>query len=840
MLYRVSRVIVAVVLAAVVASCTAGRAFNRGQTAATVGDWDAAVEYYRMALQEKPDRPEYKIALERATFAASGMHVDRGRRADAADKLDEALREFRKSLEYDPGNRDVASRAALIERTLRERLEAAQPKPQIDKLREQARRASETPMLSPASREPLDITFNSVGIKDIMNSISALTGINVVFDQGFQERSTTLKLDKVTLEEALELIMVSNQLFYKVINPRTILIAQDTTQKRQQYEDQVVQTFFLAHTDAMEMVQMLNTVIRVPGTGIQPVIAGNKTANTVTVRASKSVVEIINKMVSANDKPRAEVVIDVQILEVGRDRAKQFGLDLNNYAANLFFSPENRPDATSGDDTTGGGGTTSPLFNLNTISTGISTADFYLAVPSAVIRFLESDSQTKVLAKPQLRGAEGLEVSVNLGEDVPVPSTTFTPLATGGANTNPLTSFAYRPLGIILKMTPRVSYTGDIILDVSIENSARGNDITIAGQALPAFVSRKVQTRLRLRDGESNLIAGLLREDEKRSVRGITGIATLPIIKQLFSSNDNTHKQTDIVMLLTPRIVRSHELTAGDLMPIYIGSQQNLGLNGPPPLIGQAEPEPAPSAVPAAVPAQPAGGLPGMTGTVPQTPGTPTPGPVNVAPGQQLPVGSGPIPGFTSGTPVTPAPPGQTPPAQPAPAQPPPAQPQNPFIVAPPPRDVQPPQTTPPAPASPFGPVAQVSLAVPTDMHVGGGPYTVPVSLTGAARLSTITLTITFNPTVLRVRSVTEGTLMRQGGVAAAFTQQVDATAGRVEIALTRTGDQTGVAGSGVLAALVLEPIGPGGSSMSVTGVGTLAGGGMAALQFTPATVTVK
>jgi general secretion pathway protein D len=214
-----------------------------------------------------------------------------------------------------------------------------------------------------------------------------------------------------------------------------------------------------------------------------------------------------------------------------------------------------------------------------------------------------------------------------------------------------------------------------------------------------------------------------------------------------------------------------------------------------------------------------------------------------VPPGQQVPPGSGPVPGFTSPTPI-PGQPGQAVPVPPPPTEPaqPPATPQqNPFAGLVPPRDPGAP-TTPPAtpPAAPAVPAGQVSLAIPADVRVGGGPYTVPVSLTGASRLSTITLTISYNPAVVRVRSVSEGSMMRQGGVAAAFTQQVDAAAGRVEIAITRTGDQTGVAGSGVLAALVVEPVGAGASSLTLSGVGTLAGGGMAPLQFLPATVTVK
>src|SRR5262245_46088404 len=294
---------------------------------------------------------------------------------------------------------------------------------------------------------------------------------------------------------------------------------------------------------------------------VQPMIAPNKTANTITIRATTAVAAIIEKMIEANDKPRAEIVIDVQILEVNRGRAKTFGVDLSAYQIGTVFSPESDPRSTTGGGQTGTASTTAinttPAFNLNTITRGVSTADFYLAVPSAIVHFLETDTETKLIAKPQLRGAEGQKITLNLGDDIPVPSTVFTPLATGGANTNPLTSFNYRPVGINVEMTPRVTIEGDVIIDLLVENSTRGNDVNVAGQNLPSFGTRKGTTRLRLRDGESNLLAGLLREDERRLLQGIPGIIRVPILNKLFAMNGpNEVKTTDIIMLLTPRIVR--------------------------------------------------------------------------------------------------------------------------------------------------------------------------------------------------------------------------------------------------------------------------------------------
>ncbi|HYB93627.1 MAG TPA: hypothetical protein VEC39_01550 [Vicinamibacterales bacterium] len=810
------RILLGVALAAMMAAgCATGRAFARGEAAGRAGDWEAAVGFYRQALQNDPDRPDYKIALERAMLSAAAMYTERGRQLEESGQLEEALRAYRKAQEFEPSNRQLSAKAAQLERTLRDRLEAAAPQSDIERLRQQARRAAPEPILSPTNPEPLVVNFVNTSLRDILTFIGNLTGINVTFDRDFQDRTITLKLEGVSLEQALQQIMIANQLFYRVLNERTIIVAADNTQKRTQYEEQVIRTFFVSHADATELTQTLNQLIRVAGMAVQPQIVPNKTANTITIRATAPVVAIAERVVEANDRPRAEVAVDVQILEVSRERAKRYGLDLGSYSAALQFSPEAAPS------------TDGKPFNLNTISQGVSTADFYLSVPAAVVRFLESDSQTKVLAKPNLRGTEGQKLSLNLGEDVPVPSTTFTPLATGGAAANPLTSYGYRTIGIIVEMTPRVTYDGDIILDITLENSARGQDTNIAGQNLPSFSSRKVATRLRLRDGESNLLAGLLREDERKSLTGFPGVLRLPIVRQLFSNNDSSIKQTDIVMLLTPRIIRTHELSAANLSPIYIGTQSNMALTGPPVSIG-GEPEPAAQgatpAAPVVTPPSPAV-PPGM-----QPPAAPVL-PAGSSPRPVIPPGSSPIPGMTTAPPPTPA--------APTPAQPPPPPPvveTIPSPTAPTVAPIAPPPTAEQVPQ----PAARITLSPPSEMRVGSGPYTVPISIVGATRLSTLTLSITYNPALVRVRAVQEGTFMRQGGITPAFNSQIDEKSGRIDIVITRPADQTGASTSGLLAALLVEPLAAGTGSLGLSGSATVPGGGAAALQFLPSGITVR
>ena len=752
-----------VLFAALLTGCATGRAFNRGNRAAQAGDWDTAVSFYRQAVQREPNRADYTIALERAMLSASRVHLDQAQVFEARGQLEEALREYRRASEFDPPNRQVAAKALEIERRMRDEAEAAQPRTTIAQLRAQAARQNSQPVLIAANEPVPGLRFQNSSLRDALNVIGMATGINITYESTYQDRPISIQLDNVTLEQALQQLLTSNQLFYKVINPQTILVIPDNAGNRARYEEQVIRTFFISHADATELAQIVNSVIRVPAMAVQPQVQANKTANTIVVRATTAVADIIEKIIEANDNPRAEVVIDVQILEVNKTRTKRYGLDLGNYQISSVFSPEAAPTVTSG------AVSTSP-FNANTITRGISTADFYLAVPSAVIRFLESDNETKLIAKPQLRGAEGQKITMNLGDEIPVPATVFTPIAQGGANTNPLTSFNYRTVGVVVEMTPRVTPEGDIILDLSVENSTRGQDVNVAGQNLPSFGTRKVTTVLRLRDGESNLLAGLLRETDRRALRGVPGLLRLPILSRLVADNDTQIDQTDIVMLLTPRIVRTKELTMQDVSPIFIGTQQNLGLGGPPPLITPVEPEPAPAA---AVPPAPAAG-----------PGVPV-----------VPPGSSQIPGTTT-LPVAPA--------------------------------------APPAVNTATG-GAQIVVTPPgTDFRVGGGPYTVAVSATNAARLSSVSLTITFNPAAVRVRTVQEGSFMRAGGINASFTQQVDAAAGRVDIAITRSGDTTGVAGTGLLAAVLFDAVGGGAAALNVTGTASAPGGTPLPVQIAP------
>jgi general secretion pathway protein D len=790
-LIRVSALLLALV---VLAGCAAGMAFRRGEDRSRAGDWDTAVAYYRQAVQGDPNKPEYRIALERAMLNASRGHFDTARQLEAKDQLDAALLEFRRTVEFDPANRQAADKVVQLERIIRDRIEASRPKPPIADIRQQARQVSVEPLLNPRSRDPIRVQFNQAYIREILNFIGNSSGINVTYDPTFVDRAVSINLTGVPLEQALNTVVMSNGLFYSVLDPTTIVVAPDTAANRAKYERLIAITIPLSYGDVTELSAMLTQITRTTGAA-PPVIVPNKTNNSITIRGTQPVIDVIRELLATNDKPRAEITLDVEILEVNRDRVKQLGLNLSNYQIGAIFSPDSAPAGAAG-----AGATPSTAFNLNTISQGVSTTDFYLSVPQVFVRFLETDTKTKVLVQTQLRGAEGAQLTLNIGAREPYLTTTYSPIAAGGANVNPLSAYQFEQVGISLTATPRVTDDGDILITpLTLKNSALGPSRTVGGTPAPSFTNREIAGNLRLRDGESHMLAGLLQDEDRKTLKGFPGLISVPVLRDLFSDSDSNIKQTDIVMLITPRVIRTHEYTPKDLSPIYLGTNQNFGLTGPPPLIAAPPEVPPPAGTP------PAAGPPQGT-------------PVPTAP-------QGGAPGLV------------TPPAAPSPLQPPQA-----TAVGPagePQVNLSQPQsqTTPTTLVAP----AQVSLTPPVgEVRVASGPYMVPLYINGASRVSTITVTVTYNPGTLRVRTIQEGNFLRQGNATVSFAPNTDATIGRIDLTWVRPGDTVGASGAGLLAGILFDAVGAGTSQLTLSGVATNPNGAAIPLQFRPTTIVVR
>jgi general secretion pathway protein D len=563
------------------AGCATGGAAKKGFEAAKRGEWDAAVAYYREALAQDPKRIEIQVELERATRTASVQHVARAKELEAQDQLSGAGAEYGWPWSSTEQLASALAKALDVERRLREQAEAARPRTRMEEIRSQAAQASPIPRLDP--RTPLPAQKFQGAVRDVLNTIGSATGITVLYDRGLEGLTGapfTVDLAGHSLESAFNMVLSQNTLTYKIVDSHTVFIYQDTPTQRQKYEDQYQQTFYLSHADAGEVNQILNQMLATTTGGTRPIITQNKTANTIVVRASAPMLGLIKNIIDTADKPRAEVLIEVTILEVDRQRMKDLGLELSQYAIGLTFSPEGAPPGPPPQ--------APPPISGASLPGSLNRGSFYLTVPSAVINLMESDQKTKLLAKPQLRGREGSPLTLNLGDSVPVPQTTFLPVATVGIATQPQVTYAYQSIGVNLNITAKVTYNDEIILDpIMVDKSGLGQNMDVAGQSLPTFVKRSAQVSMRLRDGV-----------EPAGWPGRSGASWPEPPGRIGASREfgnvaGENFQTDVVMLVTPHIIRSREITADDLKPFYVGTQNNLGATAAPALISQVAQPPA-------------------------------------------------------------------------------------------------------------------------------------------------------------------------------------------------------------------------------------------------------
>jgi hypothetical protein len=379
-------------------------------------------------------------------------------------------------------------------------------------------------------------------------------------------------------------------LTFKVLDSRKIFVYQDNAGNRGKYEDLYQQTFYLSHADVGEVSQILNQMLSASTAGIRPIVTQHKSLNAINVRASAPMMGLIKNIIDTADKPRAEILVDVTILEVSRTRLKDLGIDLSSYAIGLAFSPETAP--TTSDNR--GFITPPPPINASSLS-GFARSSLYMTFPTAVIRLLESDQKTRLLAKPQLRGREGAPLTLNLGDEIPIPRTSFLATATGGIPTQPQISYDYKTVGVNLSITPRVTYQDEIILDpIVVDKSGVGPSVDVGGIQAPTFVKRTAQVAMRLRDASRTCSPDSSRKRigrSRRACRHQSRADSAFAVRQHDRHQRTERHHHDRDAAHHP----SREITAEDLKPLYVGTNTNLGAGTTPTLISPAAAPPTPT-----------------------------------------------------------------------------------------------------------------------------------------------------------------------------------------------------------------------------------------------------
>ena len=612
-----NRLLTSVVLACLIAGCATTAAMRNGRQAEQLKDYDRAIVEYTKVLRSQPDNREAREALDRARVRAAADHFGRGRRLETGGRLDEALVELQLAAELNPNSQDIRDALESVRTQQRNKVAIARDgKTGLETLIERTRNLTPQGQELPNDvRLPASLTFRDAPSRDVFTAIARFANINVTFDPQFRDQPVTIDLRETSLENALQAVSATTRSFYRVTGPRFITVVPDTAAKRQEYEEEIVRTFPLSNADLKETVDLLRIVI--DARRLAPVTA----TNTIAIKDTPARVAAAGKLISAIDKARPEVVIDVELLEIDRTRLKEYGIQIASPSSNSTTGPTgidgqvdvNRPDLTLRD-----------LRNL-------TQSDVFLTnLPALFYRLLKQDTNTRILANPQLRTSEGMPAQARFGERVPVPVTTFSPIATGGISQQPITSFNYENIGVNIDITPRTHHDDEVSLALKLEVSS----ISGAGfGGLPTFGNRYVSTVIRLHDGETNLLAGLIRDDERRVLSGIVGLSDLPLVGRLFAHNRKETLETDIVLTLTPRIVRVLDLSEEDLRPFRVGRDGDVTGPGVVPLPLPVELPPPPGMQQPTQPAQPQPqapppGPPGETGTTPIRPPTgkpPTP-----------------------------------------------------------------------------------------------------------------------------------------------------------------------------------------------------------------------
>jgi len=555
MAHATNRILAAAALSALLAGCATAASMRAGQRAEQLQEYDRAIVEYTKVLRANPDNVTARRSLDRAKLRSSVEHLTRGRRLVNGGRLDEALVELQLASELNPASSDIDEQLRNVRAQLRNKVAIAREgKTQLESLIERSRDLPPPGLELPADvRLPQSLVFRDAGSRDVYTTIARFSNITIAFDPQFRDTPVTIDLRNTTLENALQTLSTATRNFYRVTGQRTVTVVPDTPAKRREYEEEIVRTFYLSNADLKETVDLLRVVI--DARRIAPVAA----TNAITIKDTPDRVAAAARVLSAIDKARPEVVIDVELLEVDRTRLREYGLQL--------ASP-----GSSGID--GAADVSRDNLTLRDLRNLTQSDVFLTNLPGLFYRLLKQDNNTRTLANPQLRTSEGMPAQARFGERVPVPVTTFAPIATGGVAQQPITSFNYENIGVNIDITPRTHHDDEVSLALNIDVSS------ISGTGfgnLPTFGSRQIKTVIRLHDGETNLLAGLIRDDERRVLEGVPGLSDLPVVGHLFAHTRKETQETDIVLTLTPHIIRVLDLTEEDLRPFRVGRDEGIG-----------------------------------------------------------------------------------------------------------------------------------------------------------------------------------------------------------------------------------------------------------------------
>jgi general secretion pathway protein D len=739
----------------------ADKLFKLGEQAEVRKEYDKALEYYQQALALDPKDAGYELSARRTRAEAGQAHVDAGKKLLKADDLEKAFAEFQKAFATDPGSMIALQNMQQTKELLDQKQKGLVPpgekpltsaeKAQKESL-EMIASLQSVPELKPVTNQISLLKMNNQPLKVLYETVGKLAGINVLFDPTMQPgKNANLDLNNVTLQEALDYTALLTKTYWKPVSSNAIFVTEDNVTKRRDYEDEVVKVFYLKNpTSTQEFNEMVTAVRSV--TDVRRMFQFNG-ENAVVVRDTVDKVALVEKLLHNLDKPKAEVVVDVIVMDVTSDLSHQIGAGLVSNGTNglnlpIQFSPTNPiVSSTTGASGTGGTGATTTTTTTTTGSTAststavalsqlhLSTSQFSTTLPGATLQAVMSDSRTKIQESPEVRVSDGQKVTLKIGEKYPYATGSFQP-GVGTVGVSPLvsTQFQFVDVGVNVELTPHVHGDDEVTLHVSIDISDIASTLNLGGLSQPVIGQKKNEADIRLKDGEVSLLGGLMQDQDTSVIGGIPGLVNIPILgKYLFGNVSKDHSKEQLMIALIPHIVRKPDITGLDLKGISAGTDATVKLSY------------APRVEEPAAPAAPAPGASGTTPAVPTPPATPAVTPA--------------IPGGAAGLAFNPA-------------------------------KVQ----------------AQLSSQV-----------IIALQGQNMADLASVPVKVRWDPKVLRLEMIAAGALLNQDGKIIAPSLDIRNDTGDASIDVNRVAGAGGVNGTGPLLQLTFTAVGKGTTTVSVT-----------------------
>ena len=550
--------------------------YEKGQDAEARQNYEAAYDLYKQAYDLKPRDLRYRTSFERMRSKAALSIVHHAQVIRDEGKLQDAVVEFQKALQIDPS---LFIAQQELKRTLQMISDKENPPPQAagppSSLERKIKEAGGPVELAPISNVPITVKLTEDS-KVIYQTIGQLAGINVLFDPDYTSRRIKVELNGVTLEDALQITALESKTFWRPVTGNTIFVAQDNVAKRKELEQSVLKTFYLTNlsqpTELQDVVNAIRAVLDVQR--VQQLLS----QNALVVRGTPDQIALAEKLVEDLDKARPEVIVDIAVLQISKDKSRTLGMNWPTSATVALQSNINTTTSTTGTTTGTTGSSSSGGLELNTLG-NLNATDFQVTIPSANLSAVMGDSDTKMLQNPQVRALDNQKATLKIGERVPVATGSFQP-GIGGVGINPLvnTQFQYLDVGVNIDVTPHVHGDREVTLKISMEISSVVGQSSIGGISQPIIGQKKIEHEIRLRDGESSLIGGIMDDSQTKSLAGIPGLAQIPILRYLFGQTTQDHSEDETVFVITPHVVRGTMVSELNQRQIDIGTANTIEL----------------------------------------------------------------------------------------------------------------------------------------------------------------------------------------------------------------------------------------------------------------------